>query len=136
MANTSRILDAEEQAQVDCNHKVAEQNDTFRKAVCYPDAALLAARRGISGQVLLTPGVSGVDDADRQAILKAVADFSTFTPDNDPYEDHTFGAIEIGDHKLFWKIDLYDLAFKYGSEDPSNPRATRRVLTIMERSEY
>ncbi|MGB3245607.1 MAG: DUF3768 domain-containing protein, partial [Sulfitobacter sp.] len=55
---------------------------------------------------------------------------------NDPYGDHTFGAFETAGEKLFWKIDLYDTTYHYGSEDPANPKATRRALTIMLRSEY
>ncbi len=115
---------------------IAAQNDLFRKAILDPDSAIEAARQRIIGQIVLTPGVAEGAEEFRHSVLAAVAQFETFTEDNDPYEDHTFGAFEAAGEKLFWKIDLYDTAFHYGSEDPSNPDATRRVLTVMLRSEY
>ncbi|WP_337191277.1 DUF3768 domain-containing protein [Parapontixanthobacter aurantiacus] len=75
--------------------------------------------------------------------------FDAFTPDNDPYGERDFGAIyQVGDGRwttkrparpaetVFWKIDAYDCDLLFGSEDPANPAATRRVLTIMLASEY
>ncbi|MGH1416332.1 MAG: DUF3768 domain-containing protein [Pelagimonas sp.] len=116
--------------------EVAKQNDIFRQAILDPEAAIQVARQGIIGQIVLTPGVAEEAEGFRQAVLAAVAQFDTFTEDNDPYGDHTFGAFEVAGEKLFWKIDLYDTAYHYGSEDPANPTATRRALTIMLRSEY
>lgn len=116
--------------------EVAKQNDIFRQAILDPEAAIQAAQQGIIGQIVLTPGVAEEAEDFRQSVLAAVAQFDTFTEDNDPYADHTFGAFEVAGEKLFWKIDLYDTAYHYGSEDPANPKATRRALTIMLRSEY
>ena len=54
-----------------------------------------------------------------------------FTPDNDPYGEHNFGSFEHNGIRVFWKIDYYDRNVEYGSEDPSDPAQTTRVLTIM-----
>jgi hypothetical protein len=45
-------------------------------------------------------------------------------------------SFELEGEKLFWKIDYYDLAGEFGSEDPTDPKKTLRVLTIMLAEEY
>ncbi|MDU9006886.1 DUF3768 domain-containing protein [Sedimentitalea todarodis] len=115
---------------------IAAQNDLFRKALIDPIAVYEMQGKGIQGQVLITPGVSSEGAAFQAAALAAVATDMRFTEDNDPHGDHTFGTVMVGDQKLFWKVDLYDLDFKYGSERPFDPTVTQRALTIMCPSEY
>jgi hypothetical protein len=62
--------------------------------------------------------------------------FDAFTPDNDPYRERDFGAFEHNGDRIFWKIDYYDRSMTKGSEDPSDPGQTLRLLTIMLASEY
>ena len=88
------------------------------------------------GQVMLSAGINAIHDKDKGAILVAVKTFDAFTPDNDPYGEHDFGTICHEGLKVFWKIDCYDLNLRYGSEDPSDPAQTRRVMTIMLAEEY
>jgi hypothetical protein len=131
MTDQSQIT-AEEQAEIDRAAKIAEQNDRFRKT--------WGADASIPGQIVVTPGVANLSVGAQVETMRAVQTFDTFTEDNDPYGDHTFGAFEItaaGEAvKLFWKIDLYDTEYTFGSETPEDTAATRRVLTIMQRSEY
>ena len=71
-----------------------------------------------------------------RAIREQVERFDTFTPDNDPHHEHDFGSFEHDGERIFWKIDYYDRSLTNGSEDPSDPAQTTRVLTIMLASEY
>ena len=69
-------------------------------------------------------------------MILAVQSFSSFTKENDPHGEHDFGSFEVTGHKIFWKIDYYDAAMQFGSEDPTDPVKTTRVLTIMLAEEY
>ena len=77
----------------------------------------------------LTAGVQERGIAFVSAAVQAVRTFASFTPENDPYGEHDFGSFEGYGQKLFWKIDCYakdDLS--RGSEDPSHPARTTRVI--------
>ena len=106
--------------------RIAAQNDAFRKAVipCGPPCDL-------PGRVLVTRSVQARGDAFVRAALEAVAGDETFTPENDPYGDHGFGAVIVEATRVWWRIDLFDLDFRFDSEQPDDPDATTRVLTIM-----
>ena len=83
-----------------------------------------------------TVGIDRLPLADQSAVREKVETFSAFTPDNDPYGERDFGAFEHDGQKILWKIDYYDGTMTKGSEDPSDPKQTVRVLTIMLASEY
>lgn len=103
--------------------RIRDLNDAFRKS-------------GVGGTVLMTRGISDLDESTQQEIIVALKSFDDFTPDNDPYGQHDFGAFEVEGHKLFWKIDYYGPDMMHGSNDASDPDKTKRVLTIMFRDEY
>ncbi len=88
------------------------------------------------GRLLVTAGVQSLGADFTLAALAAVRSFNTCTQDNDPYGEHDFGAIEVSGRRVFFKIDAYDEALRYGSEDPALPEKTVRVLTIMLAEEY
>lgn len=91
---------------------------------------------GRGGKLLMTQGISALGAEQTFAIVQEVREFSTFTEDNDPHGEHDFGSITCNGHKVFWKIDYYAHDMMHGSEDPSDPEQTVRVLTIMLASEY
>ncbi len=87
-------------------------------------------------RVIITQGVAELDQADMAHVLKEVQGYKDFTPNNDPYLEHDFGSIQLGENTIFWKIDYYDLDLQMHSPDPSDETVTARVLTIMLAEEY
>ena len=84
--------------------------------------------------MIITEGVQALEDVD--TVLRQVQVFEAFTPDNNPYGEHDFGAIRYQGQTIFWKIDYYDLDLHMHSPDPSDKTVTARVLTIMLAEEY
>jgi hypothetical protein len=103
--------------------QVRTLNDAFRRTF-------------VGGKVMMTAGISALPDAAQATVLDEVRAFDAFTADNDPHGEHDFVSFEIDGRKVFWKIDYYDAAMEFGSEDPADPLKTIRVLTIMLASEY
>lgn len=100
-------------------------------------ARLNDQHRAQSGQGwVMTPGVQGLGALTMVQAMAAVAAFSDFSADNDPYGEHDFGAFQIDGQRLFWKIDYYDLDLVMASPDAADPTVTRRVLTLMLAEEY
>jgi hypothetical protein len=60
------------------------------------------------GQVAITSGVIDLGPGIVPLVMEAVRSFDQFSPDNDPYGEHDFGAVNVLGHRVFWKIDLYD----------------------------
>jgi hypothetical protein len=44
------------------------------------------------------------------------------------YGEQDFGAFMIGEQRLLWKIDYYDLSLEFDSNAPADPAQTKRVL--------
>ena len=90
----------------------------------------------LGGRIVITAGLAALGPENVERVRKAVVAFNTFTESDDPYGEHDFGSVEIDGETFFWKIDYYDLKLEFGSEDPSDPDKTTRVLTIMRSEEY
>ena len=95
-----------------------------------------AFRTTQGGLCFFTAGVSDMGISFSTAALAAVRGFGDFSADNNPHGEHDFGSFQIGEERLFWKIDYYDLSLEFGSKDPADPAQTKRVLTIMLAEEY
>ncbi len=107
--------------------RIAELNDLARTAM------------GVAGRLFQTDGIHALPLEIQSSIRQQVELFNDFTPGNDPHGERDFGSLlnpGTGGQRIFWKIDYYDKACVYGSEDPSDPSQTTRVLTIMLASEY
>ena len=106
------------------NRRVRALNDRFRT-------------QGLgNGSIMVTSGIQAEGAEFVLAAVKATRAFDAFSKDNDPWGEHDFGAVEINDQKVFWKLDCYDPTLTQGSENPANDALTHRVLTIMLACEY
>jgi len=103
--------------------KIRELNDKFRTTMT-------------GGRVMMTAGVDALPSDVKAMVIRRVATFTDFTPDNDPRGEHDFGNFSFAGRKFFFKVDYFDAAMEFGSEDPADPSKTTRVLTIMLSSEY
>ena len=98
-------------------------NDRFRQS-------------GIGGDIFITRGIKELGNQAVRAVVEKVASFDRFDRENDPHGEHDFGAFDHEGQRIFWKIDYYAPDTMSGSEDPSDPKITKRVLTIMLANEY
>jgi hypothetical protein len=88
------------------------------------------------GNIVMTSGIAALASDVRAMAIRKVVTFSDFTLDNDPHNEHDFGNFKLAGESFFWKIDYYDSTLAFGSDDPSDPEQTTRVLTLMLAEEY
>lgn len=74
----------------DTTKKIAELNDLCRTA------------RGVAGPL---PQTSGTAFCRSIRHPRESREIRCSTPDNDPYDEHEFGAFEHNGEQIFWKID-------------------------------
>lgn len=91
---------------------------------------------GLGGRIQITAGLNQYGPDIVAEVLKAVASFSDFNADNDPYGEHDCAVQQVGKLKIVWKIDYYDLDMAHHSLDPADEKVTTRVMTIMLAEEY
>ena len=89
-----------------------------------------------TGEVVMTLGVAALAEDELVQVLERVRAFDELTNDNDPHGEHDFGNLVVGGVTYFFKVDYYAPDMQGGSEDPTDPEKTTRVLTIMRADEY
>jgi hypothetical protein len=104
---------------LDIHLEIRRLNDSFRRSLSG------------GGKRLMTAGIAALPYADQAAILVKVMEHDSFPEGEDPYGEHDFGAFDHAGQRIFWKIDYYDPREAFGSQDPSDPAKTMRVLTIL-----
>jgi hypothetical protein len=102
--------------------KIQQLNDQFR--------------RQVGADWYMSQGVAELPKEKKIQLLALVINFNLFNEDNDPYGEHDFGQVKLDNVKYFWKISYYDKNLEYRSPDASDPAVTRRVMNVMEASEY
>jgi hypothetical protein len=94
--------------------------------------------RGVAALLISDDGNGKVQpDTTRLSTLRAtLARFNDWPEGNDPYSEHDFGAFDLFDERLFFKIDYYHPDHDTHAPVPSCVELCRRVLTIMLSDEY
>jgi Protein of unknown function (DUF3768) len=109
--------------------------ESRKETICRLNDALRTGHSS-NGRTIMTSGIQSLGAVAVGKLVQAIVAFDQFNGDNDPYSEHNFGSIDFEGHSIHWKIDYYDRSLEYGSEYPSNPDITTRVMTIMLAEEY
>lgn len=91
---------------------------------------------GKGGRIMLTRGISSLKPATVADLLRAVAAFDAFTPENDPHGEHDCAMVDVGAERVLFKIDYYDQDMTHHSPDPADEAVTVRTMTVMLAEEY
>lgn len=92
--------------------------------------------QGLGGRMMITQGIQELSPDTLVKVMPTIRKFDGFNEGNDPYGEHDCAAIEVDGARIFWKIDYYDTTLRGGSPDPTDPKVTERVMTIMLAEEY
>lgn len=101
---------------------IAAQNDAFRMSILGTTLVASAPQ----GQFVMTRGVAALGLDVQLELTRRVAAFDTFIADSDPHGWHEMGVIELEDTTVWFKLDLYDVDYQYGS--PSRPIPRKRAV--------
>jgi hypothetical protein len=81
-------------------------------------------RHAVGGRVVVTSGIHALGTAAVCRVLAAVAQFDTFSEDNDPWGEHDCAIVSVNGWKVLFKIDYYDHELQCHSPDASDPTVT------------
>ena len=127
------LVDSAEMAKA---QTIARHNDAFRTVL----TSVRTEGVSITGRVGTTRAIHMLPREDLLKVVRAVRTDKPAPDGDNPYRENDFGSVTVdlsdGEAKVFWKIDYYAPDMMHGSDDPADPKQTRRVLTIMLASEY
>ena len=109
--------------------EIARLNDWLRDHITAPGNNRVVMTSGIAdliGDVSLFRGFRK-----RAELIRTVRDYDRFDDAINPHAERDMGRFEFEEAACYWKIDYFNLDLTAGSEDPSDPFQTTRVLTIM-----
>ena len=115
------------------SEKIAKLNDKLRSSISYP----FSFANDQKDQFVLTQGiVDSFNDGEITTLFHDIKTFDNFNDGNDPYQERDFGTLKAKGRTIFWKIDYYDNNLEYHSPDNTDPKQTKRVMTVMLSNEY
>jgi hypothetical protein len=88
------------------------------------------------GRVMRSSSIAGLPDLEQERIYAALKKFEAFDDNNDPHGEHDMAFFDVDGSAYIAKIDYYDVDERFLSDDPSDPKVTKRVMTIMRADEY
>src|SRR3546814_332533 len=115
---------------ISVTEQIARLNDRCRQG--FDPTARLVVTRACPAR--LARSEAHTSELIAKAELLAAVRRYDFGPGDGPERD--FGAFDLRGERIFFKIDYYDPALEFGSEDPADASLTRRVLTIMLAEDY
>ena len=88
------------------------------------------------GHTFITPGIAALGEEAVTRLIQTLRTYDDFCRENDPHEEHDFGAFDFDGKSVFFKIDYYDKDLKFGSPNPADTTQTARIITLMLAGEY
>ena len=104
---------------------IARLNDRFR-------ALAPAISAELPGRFVTTQGVAAMGEAAIHRLMGLLRTGDAW----DDAETRAQGTLDLDGTRVWWWIDLYDTAYAQGSDTPTDPTCTRRVLTLLLPDEY
>ena len=80
------------------SQRIRELNDDLRQSLAY------SPREATTTEGILNLGILAM-----YHIVKAVGNYDDFTKDNDPWEEHDFGQLNVNGQSIIWRIDYFPL---------------------------
>src|SRR4051812_46778547 len=78
------------------------------------------------GRVMRSSSIAHLRDLEQERIFDALKKFEAFTPENDPHGEHDMAFFDVEGAQYIAKIDYYDTDERFLSDDPSDPKCTKR----------
>ena len=91
---------------------------------------------GLNVRAVMAGSLAQADQEFQSKALRAMRNFDAFTPGDDPYGQHDFGAFTVEGRRLIFKIDYYSLDEETGSDHPEDPNVTIRMLSLFFAEDY
>ncbi len=114
--------------------EIARLNDWLRDNIHSPGSNRVVMTRGVDaliGDVRIFRNFQK-----RAELLRTIRAYDAFDGSIDSHGERDMGRLTFEDTACYWKIDYHNLDLTAGSEDPSDPFQTVRVLTVMRVDEY